>query len=87
MAASLARTGEITAAGGRIVQSNFQNYPVARMNDAPRQVDVHLVESDALPGGIGEPGLPPVIPALTNAVFAATGKRIRELPLSRHKLA
>ena len=87
MAASLARTGEITAAGGRIVQSNFQNYPVARMNDAPRQVDVHLVDSDALPGGIGEPGLPPVIPALTNAVFAATGKRIRELPLSRHKLA
>ena len=87
MAVSVARTGEITAAAGRIMQSNFNNFQVARMNDAPRQVDVHLVESDALPGGVGEPGLPPVIPALVNAVFAATGKRIRDLPLARHKLA
>jgi isoquinoline 1-oxidoreductase beta subunit len=87
MAVGLARTGEITAAGGRIQQSNFNNYQVPRMNDAPRQVNVHLVQSDALPTGVGEPGLPPVLAALGNAIFAATGKRVRELPLSRQKLA
>lgn len=86
MAVGLARTGEITAAGGRIQQSNFNDFPVARMNDAPRQVNVHFVESDALPTGVGEPGLPPVLAALGNAIFAATGKRVRELPLSRQKL-
>jgi isoquinoline 1-oxidoreductase subunit beta len=86
MAVGLARTGEITAAGGRIQQSNFNNFQVPRMNDAPRQVNVHLVESDALPTGVGEPGLPPVLAALGNAIFAATGKRVRELPLSRQKL-
>jgi isoquinoline 1-oxidoreductase beta subunit len=87
MAVGLARTGEITAAGGRIQQSNFNNFPVPRMNDAPRLVNVHLVQSDALPTGVGEPGLPPVLAALGNAIFAATGKRVRELPLSRQKLA
>jgi isoquinoline 1-oxidoreductase beta subunit len=87
MGVGLARTGEISAADGRILQSNFNNYQVARMTDAPRQVDVHLVESDALPGGVGEPGLPPVVPALANAIFAATGKRVRDLPLSKNKLA
>ena len=87
MAVGLARTGEITAANGRIQQSNFNNFQVARMNDAPRQVNVHLVQSDALPTGVGEPGLPPVLAALANAIFAATGKRVRELPLSRQKLA
>jgi len=86
MAVGLARTGEITAAGGRIQQSNFNNFQVARMNDAPRQVNVHMVQSDALPTGAGEPGLPPVLAALGNAIFAATGKRVRELPLSRQKL-
>jgi isoquinoline 1-oxidoreductase beta subunit len=86
MAVGLARTGEITAAGGRIQQSNFNNFQVARMNDAPRQVNVHIVQSDALPTGAGEPGLPPVLAALGNAIFAATGKRVRELPLSRQKL-
>jgi isoquinoline 1-oxidoreductase beta subunit len=85
MAVGLARTGEISAAAGRVVQSNFNNFQVARMNDAPRQVDVHIVDSDALPGGVGEPGLPPVVPALTNAIFAATGKRVRDLPLSKSK--
>ncbi|MEO8258611.1 MAG: molybdopterin cofactor-binding domain-containing protein [Acidobacteriota bacterium] len=87
MAVGLARTGEITSVKGRIQQSNFNNFQVARMNDAPRQVNVHLVESDALPTGVGEPGLPPVLAALGNAIFAATGKRVRELPLSRQKLA
>lgn len=86
MAVGLARTGEITAVGGRIQQSNFNNFQVARMNDAPIQVNVHMVPSDALPTGVGEPGLPPVLAALGNAIFAATGKRVRELPLSRQKL-
>jgi isoquinoline 1-oxidoreductase beta subunit len=86
MAVGLARTGEITAANGRILQSNFNDFRVARMNDAPVQVNVHIVESGELPTGVGEPGVPPVIAALGNAIFAATGKRIRELPLSGQKL-
>ena len=86
MAVGLARNGEITAANGRIQQTNFHQFQVARMNDAPRQVNVTFVESDALPTGVGEPGLPPVIAALANAIFAATGKRVRELPLSKTKL-
>jgi isoquinoline 1-oxidoreductase beta subunit len=81
---SIARTGEITATNGKIDQSNFFDYQVARMNDAPRQVDIHIVESSAPPAGVGEPGVPPMVPALCNAVFAATGKRVRELPLTRN---
>ena len=80
---SVARSGEITAKSGAIEQSNFDNYPVARINEAPYQTNVYLVESDAPPAGVGEPGVPPFIPALCNAIYAATGKRIRELPLSR----
>jgi isoquinoline 1-oxidoreductase beta subunit len=87
MAAGMVMTGEITAASGRIRQSNFNDFQVARMNTAPYQTHVHLVESEALPTGVGEPGVPPVVAALGNAVFAATGKRVRELPLSRQKLA
>ena len=87
MAVGLARTGEITASGGRIQQSNFHDFQVARMADAPRQVTVHLVESDALPTGVGEPGVPPVLAALANAIHAATGRRYRELPLARHMRA
>jgi isoquinoline 1-oxidoreductase beta subunit len=83
---SVALSGSITATNGAIDQSNFNNYPVARMNQAPRQTNVHLVESDAPPAGVGEPGVPPFIPALCNAIFAATGKRVRELPLSKMKL-
>jgi isoquinoline 1-oxidoreductase beta subunit len=81
---SIARTGEITATNGVVNQSNFNTYPVARMNDAPRHVDVHIVESMAAPAGVGEPGVPPIAPAICNAVFAATGKRVRELPLARN---
>jgi isoquinoline 1-oxidoreductase subunit beta len=83
---SLARYGEITATGGAIDQSNFQDYPVARINEAPRETHVYLVDSTAPPAGVGEPGVPPFAPALCNAIFAATGKRVRELPLSRHSL-
>jgi isoquinoline 1-oxidoreductase beta subunit len=86
MAAGLARTGEITAANGRIRQSNFNDFQVARMNDAPYQTNVHFVESDNPPTGVGEPGVPTVLASLGNAIFAATGKRVRELPLSRQKL-
>jgi isoquinoline 1-oxidoreductase beta subunit len=83
MAAGLTMSGEITAVKGRITQSNFNEFTVARMNTAPYQTNVHLVESDAPPSGVGEPGVPPVMAALANAVFAATGKRIRELPIRR----
>jgi len=83
---SLALFSEITATNGVIDQSNFHNYQITRMNRAPRHVDVQIVKSEALPAGVGEPGVPPFAPALYNAVFAATGKRVRELPLSKTKL-
>jgi len=83
---SVARSGEITAKNGAIEQSNFDSYPVARINEVPYQTNVYLVESDAPPAGVGEPGVPPFIPALCNAIYVATGKRIRELPLSRTNL-
>jgi len=84
--AGIALMGEITAAGGAIQQSNFHDYPVARINEAPIETRVHLIESDAPPAGVGEPGVPPMLPAICNAVFAATGKRIRDLPLRKHKI-
>jgi isoquinoline 1-oxidoreductase beta subunit len=83
---SIALSGNITATNGAVNQSNFDTYPVARMREAPLETNVHLVESDAPPAGIGEPGVPPFIPALCNAIFAATGKRVRELPLNKMKL-
>jgi isoquinoline 1-oxidoreductase beta subunit len=83
MGTSIAFYGEITATNGAIDQSNFDSFQVARMNNAPREIHVHIIENDAPPGGIGEPGLPAFAPALCNAIFAATGKRIRELPLSK----
>jgi len=87
MGASLAFYGEITATNGVIDQSNFDTYQVARMNVAPRETNVHIVASEAPPAGIGEPGLPPFAPALYNAIFTATGKRLREMPLSKLGLA
>ncbi len=87
MGTTLAFYGEITASNGAIEQSNFNDYQMARMKDAPRETNIHIVPSEAPPAGIGEPGLPPFAPALCNAIFAATGKRIRELPLSRVGLA
>ncbi|HBY58192.1 MAG TPA: twin-arginine translocation pathway signal protein [Solibacterales bacterium] len=83
---SLAMMGEITASQGRIVQGNFNNYPVARLKQAPRRIDVTIVDSKAPHAGVGEPGAPVIAPALTSAIFAATGKRIRELPIRRTKL-
>ncbi len=83
---SIALMGEITAQNGRIQQSNYHNYPVARINEAPREVHVTLVQNGAPPAGVGEPGVPPMAPAICNAIFAATGKRIRELPIRKTKL-
>ena len=83
---SIALMGEITAAGGKIQQANFSNYPVARMPEAPRETHVHIVASNEAPAGVGEPGVPVIAPAICNAVFAATGKRIRELPIKKTKL-
>jgi isoquinoline 1-oxidoreductase beta subunit len=71
----------ITVNRARIDQSNFHDYEVLRMSDAPGQIDVHIVPSTDPPGGCGEPGVPPVAPAVANAIFAATGKRIRHLPI------
>jgi len=87
MGTSLSFYGEITATNGVIDQSNFDTFQMARMNNAPQQTNVYIVPSDAPPAGIGEPGLPVFAPALCNAIFAATGKRIRELPLSKAGLA
>jgi isoquinoline 1-oxidoreductase beta subunit len=84
--ASLTLMGEITATAGKIDQSNYHNYPVARIHEAPYETRVHIVETDAPPAGVGEPGVPPFAPALCNAIFAATGKRIRELPIGKQKL-
>jgi len=83
---SLALFGEITATNGVIKQSNFNDYPITRMNRAPKKISVHIVDSDAPPAGVGEPGVPPFAPALCNAIFAATEKRVRELPISKTKL-
>jgi isoquinoline 1-oxidoreductase beta subunit len=87
MGTSIAFYGEITATNGVIDQSNFDTFQMARMNNAPRETNVYIVPSDAPPAGIGEPPLPPFAPALCNAIFAATGKRVRELPLTRAGLA
>jgi len=84
--ASVALLGEITTADGRVQQGNFDTYPVARINEAPYETRVHIVEGGGLPTGAGEPGVPPTAPAICNAVFAATGKRVRELPLRKQKL-
>jgi len=71
----------ITISGGRVEQSNFHDYEVLRMSDAPPVIEVHIVPSAAPPGGCGEPGVPPAAPAVANAIFAATGKRLRRLPI------
>jgi isoquinoline 1-oxidoreductase beta subunit len=77
---SAALHGAITVDKGRVQQSNFHDYRVVRMNEAP-VVDVHIVPSGEPPGGMGEPGTSASMPAVANAIFAATGKRIRTLPV------
>jgi isoquinoline 1-oxidoreductase beta subunit len=78
---SAALKSKITVSNGRIDQSNFDDFDVLRMDETPK-IHVHLIESDAAPSGVGEPGLPPAAPAVANAVYAATGKRIRRLPIT-----
>ena len=72
---------QITIEKGAVVQTNFDNYAVMKLAESPAAIDVHFIESGAKMGGIGEPGLPPATPALVNALFAVTGKRIRQLPI------
>ena len=84
---SVARTGQITATKGAIDQSNFQDYPVARISEVPSQTNVYIVDSDAPPAGVGEPGVPPFIAAFCNAIYAATGKRVRDLPITNYGLS
>jgi len=83
---SVAMLGEISAANGRIQQSNFNDYQVARLTESPRNIQVSIVPSKEPAAGVGEPGVPVIVPAITNAIFAATGKRVRDLPVRRTKL-
>ncbi len=76
---------EITIKDGRVEQNNFSDYRILRINEAP-VVEVHLVKSTESPGGIGEPGTLAIAPAVTNAIFAATGKRVRKLPVKPDEL-
>jgi len=77
---SAALHGEITLKNGRVEQSNFDNYQVVRMNEAPA-IEVHIIRNNEAPGGMGEPGTSAIMPAIANAIFAATGKRLRKLPI------
>jgi isoquinoline 1-oxidoreductase beta subunit len=83
---SAALKGEITIDAGRVQQSNFHQYDVVRMDEAPA-VEVHIMASTEAPGGMGEAGVPTIAPAVCNAIFAATGKRIRRLPIQAQELA
>ena len=80
---SLALMGEINFEDGVPRQSNFHDYPVARINQVPSVMRTHIIESDAPPAGVGEPGVPPVAPSIGNAIFAATGERLREFPFNK----
>jgi isoquinoline 1-oxidoreductase subunit beta len=80
---SAAMYGEITFAGGKVEQSNFHDYPILRMNEAP-EIHVVIVNSGQPMGGAGEPGTPPIAPAVVNAIYAASGKRVRRLPIAKN---
>jgi isoquinoline 1-oxidoreductase beta subunit len=77
--------GQITIKDGRVEQTNFDSYQMLRINEAPT-VEVHLIDSNEAPGGIGEPGTAAIAPAVVNAIFAATGKRLRKLPIDAEQL-
>jgi len=79
--------GEITLKDGRVEQTNFDSYQVLRIDEAPTAIDVHLVQNTEAPGGIGEPGTSAIVPAVANAIFAATGKRLRKMPIDAKLLA
>ena len=83
MGLTLAKYSEISFKNGRVEQGNFNDFPLVRIDDAPTETRVHIVEHgiDTPASGVGEPGVPPFAPALCNAIFAATGKRIRKLPI------
>jgi isoquinoline 1-oxidoreductase beta subunit len=75
--------GEITVKAGAVEQRNFNDYPLCRMHHIP-DIEIRFVDSDDAPRGLGEPPLPPVAPAVCNAIFDASGVRIRELPINKH---
>jgi len=77
--------GKITVERGAVQQSNFHDYPMMRINEMP-VVETYILDSGEAPGGLGEPGVPPVAPALCNAIFALTGKRVRTLPIRPEEL-
>jgi isoquinoline 1-oxidoreductase beta subunit len=85
MGLSLAKYGEITFKNGKVQQGNFDDFPVIRIDESPLITNVHIIEPgpDTPPSGVGEPGVPPFAPALINAIFAATGKRIRTMPIGK----
>jgi isoquinoline 1-oxidoreductase subunit beta len=78
---------ELDVKEGRVTQSNFHEYPMLRIPDAPRAIEIHFLRTNYPPTGLGEPALPSIAPAVCNAIFAATGKRVRQLPLSRTDLS
>jgi len=82
---SAALNGEITIDKGAVVQANFPDYEMVRLAQCP-QIEVHLITNDSPLGGAGEPGVPPVAPAIANAIYSANGMRIRELPVKNHSL-
>jgi len=87
MGISQAMYGEMPMKKGRAVHTNFDGFRVARMADAPQEINIDIIKSDAPPGGVGETGIGSFAPALCNAIFAATGKRVRDLPIKNHDLS